>query len=236
MLRLQFNTFLEEAHEAIGLQQLGHAFAGVAAHFGYEHCVVLDTAKFDQGMGASIVFTGKSRTELATFADRNAFREHPMTHHARRTNAPFFVEQVRQHEAIARDDWSNSIPPEIRSGDTLVLPVHRDGDLVLICGCNGNAPDTSPLARAALHTAAHVVYDRIEALGARSTALVPLTSREAECMRWMSLGKNDGEIARIVGISTRTVRFHLRNAKEKLGAATRVEAIAILADGARNAG
>lgn len=51
-----------------------------------------------------------------------------------------------------------------------------------------------------------------------------LTPRELECLRWATSGKSHWEISRIIGISKRTVSFHLDNAKEKLNVRTLREA------------
>ena len=48
-----------------------------------------------------------------------------------------------------------------------------------------------------------------------------LSRRERECVYWMSLGKRDGDIARILNISARTVRDHLDSARDKFGVNTR---------------
>jgi len=53
-----------------------------------------------------------------------------------------------------------------------------------------------------------------------------LSPRELQCLQWASKGKTDGEIGVILSISARTARFHIENAKRKLGAATRVQAVA----------
>jgi LuxR family transcriptional activator of conjugal transfer of Ti plasmids len=51
-----------------------------------------------------------------------------------------------------------------------------------------------------------------------------LTQREEECLRWASRGLVDPEIAEQLGISIKTVAFHMENAKRKLGAKTRLAA------------
>jgi LuxR family transcriptional regulator, quorum-sensing system regulator BjaR1 len=53
-----------------------------------------------------------------------------------------------------------------------------------------------------------------------------LTDREKECMRWAALGKSEWEISQILGISEHTSEKHLLNAKAKLGATNRVQAVA----------
>lgn len=54
--------------------------------------------------------------------------------------------------------------------------------------------------------------------------LVQLTQREVAVLRWTADGKTSGEIAEIVGISERTVNFHINNAMEKLGVTNRTAA------------
>ncbi len=54
--------------------------------------------------------------------------------------------------------------------------------------------------------------------------LAMLNDREIEALTWVARGKTSAEIADLVGLSKRTVDFHLDNARIKLGAATRTEA------------
>jgi DNA-binding CsgD family transcriptional regulator len=51
-----------------------------------------------------------------------------------------------------------------------------------------------------------------------------LNDREVETLTWAARGKTSAEIAVILGLSKRTIDFHLDNARSKLGVATRVEA------------
>ena len=52
-----------------------------------------------------------------------------------------------------------------------------------------------------------------------------LTFREAEVFHWMREGKRNGEIAVILGCSTRTVEKHVENILRKTGAETRAAAV-----------
>ena len=52
-----------------------------------------------------------------------------------------------------------------------------------------------------------------------------LTKREAESLRLVALGRANSEIAAELQISVRTVQKHLENAYEKLGAASRTQAV-----------
>ena len=54
---------------------------------------------------------------------------------------------------------------------------------------------------------------------------VALNDREVECLTWSARGKTSPEIAAILGLSKRTVDFHIENACRKLNASTRTEAV-----------
>jgi DNA-binding response OmpR family regulator len=54
--------------------------------------------------------------------------------------------------------------------------------------------------------------------------VVDISDREVETLTWAARGKTSAEIAVILGLSKRTVDFHIDNARIKLGATTRIEA------------
>ena len=54
----------------------------------------------------------------------------------------------------------------------------------------------------------------------------PLTERETECLFWASEGKTSSEIACILGITERTVNYHLNQVTRKTGSMNRYQAIA----------
>jgi DNA-binding response OmpR family regulator len=78
-------------------------------------------------------------------------------------------------------------------------------------------------------------FDRLDAIIAARLAgvarnelwpkLIELNDREVETLTWAARGKTSAEIAQILGLSKRTVDFHIDNARAKLGAATRTEAV-----------
>ena len=53
---------------------------------------------------------------------------------------------------------------------------------------------------------------------------IELNGREIETLTWAARGKTSAEIAQFLGLSKRTVDFHIDNARAKLGVATRIEA------------
>jgi DNA-binding response OmpR family regulator len=54
---------------------------------------------------------------------------------------------------------------------------------------------------------------------------IDLRGRELETLTWAARGKTFAEIGEILGLSKRTVEFHLDNARRKLGVPTRTQAL-----------
>ena len=59
----------------------------------------------------------------------------------------------------------------------------------------------------------------------------PLSPREREVLELLALGCHSRQAARELGLSPETVRTHIRNAMRKLGATTRVQAVALAVEG-----
>lgn len=80
-----------------------------------------------------------------------------------------------------------------------------------------------------MHLYATLVHSRIlmlmEELGELETGN-PLAARERECLQWLARGHRSDRIAEHMGITPRTVEFHLKNARNKLGGRTREHALA----------
>jgi DNA-binding CsgD family transcriptional regulator len=63
--------------------------------------------------------------------------------------------------------------------------------------------------------------------GKASATDSPLTRRELDCLLLLAQGRRNAEIGKSLEISVPTVEMHLKNARLKLGARTRVHAVAI---------
>ena len=53
---------------------------------------------------------------------------------------------------------------------------------------------------------------------------VSLSEREAEALTWAARGKSSAEAAMLMGVTERTVNFHVENAMRKLGVGSRIQA------------
>lgn len=114
----------------------------------------------------------------------------------------------------------------------LVVPIrthHGSLGLVSSGGDRGKLAPEEVSVLAAFFTAALL---RAEALEGANRTPTPsfLTLRERECASLLVQGFTDAQSAIALGISTETVRFHLDNARRKLGARTRAQ-LAVIAAG-----
>ncbi|WP_346658860.1 helix-turn-helix domain-containing protein [Bradyrhizobium sp. CW1] len=57
-----------------------------------------------------------------------------------------------------------------------------------------------------------------------------MSPRELECLEWSSRGNSAGDIGIILGITERTVCFHLNNARAKLGVGSLRQAVVPLTE------
>ena len=93
----------------------------------------------------------------------------------------------------------------------------------------GYADDsTDEPSLAELTAFAHHAHGLLERFSAPSDAVVqtPLTARERECLLWIASGLNSKAIAQRLNVSHETVNEHVANARRKLRAKTRSEAVA----------
>ena len=83
---------------------------------------------------------------------------------------------------------------------------------------------TKPIDFEILHT---IVSARLAGVARNEVwpALADLTDREIETLTLAARGKTSAQIARVLRLTKRTIDFHLDNARVKLGARTRTEAV-----------
>lgn len=113
-------------------------------------------------------------------------------------------------------------------GDALgAMAFGRDDAIgALHIGFQDSEPD--PPRDELVAAAASLVVERILQLGdpVPKPLAIRLTARERDIMGFLSEGKTDWEISRILGISEATARFHVDNARRKLGGSNRAQGVA----------
>ncbi|MET0305422.1 MAG: AAA family ATPase [Solirubrobacterales bacterium] len=115
---------------------------------------------------------------------------------------------------------------EVRAGVALAAAGEREQGLERLNDAYRTARKlgAQPLASEAAHEVAALGDSVASRLGKRAAAESPLTRRELEVLRHVSIGRTNREIAQELFLSPRTVDMHVRNILRKLDCRSRVEA------------
>lgn len=228
--RLEAAELLAAAVSARG-REVGLPFIAAAADIGSPHPLVDRTGR----PLAETVFRWLD-PDLRYWEDRAFALRAAFVRATRICSEPFFFQDGqfgswRENSALAAMGEDGPIET-FGVGAAIVAPAYLPGGV--IGAVVWATPDTDLEVRAVFdgHAAAlHVLALKFlstyaDAFGpARPSVAARLTRREIQCLKWAAAGKTDREISSIVGISLPTVRFHVTNATNKLGAAGRAQAI-----------
>lgn len=215
-------------------QEVGNVLATGIATLGFQTYVVgAMPAAGDPNPGSFVVHNWPDSWTEAYFS--RGFGLHDPVPRAVMVNAmPFTIGELRSGKAgVVITPGAAEVlrfADAIGRGSGLVVPIagpHGYHGIAVICG---SGPEPVGRVRAILHLWAIYAHDRLLHLHGRvQTAETGLTAREVAVLRQMRNGGSDQDIATALGISVRTVRFHVNNLRRRLGARSRAEAL-ILAE------
>jgi LuxR family quorum sensing-dependent transcriptional regulator len=167
---------------------------------------------------------------LERYVARNYVDHDPVVSRMKHLQAPF---QWRDAAEEIRIDHDGEIvmgdAGEFKLRDGLAFPlVTLDGQIVMV-SLGGERIEMSGVEFGMISLVATYAIGRAMQLHNTQTPTIEhieLTPRERECLKWAAVGKSEWEISQILGISEHTSEKHLLNAKTKLGAVNRVQAVA----------
>lgn len=195
-----------------------------AANYGFSRVSFFDLRRGATNASEAIVCTDIPRRVLQRVDRIGDFSAHPLVERARATSAPFEFSLAATLGLLGKNAHN---PAHVAQANGFVIPVRQDNTVVAMATLIGAKPSLSHLAQDALKLAVQAGWHRLHELstGTSSTETPNLTPRELECLTWVARGKTDAQIANVLSVSPRTVRFHIDNAKNKLGVGTRVQAV-----------
>jgi len=229
---------------ASSLVELGSEIVRVARHLGFAHYLYGARVQLPNGDNLQYIYSGYPEDWMGTYLSENYVAIDPVVDHCffQNSNVPLlWTEDVFDtHERKAF--WEAAQGHGVGSG--LSVPIRGSrGEVALFSVAN---PEKGRDALAhQVHTAGtmyllgsyvHEAIRRLVYTPEQVALHTPeLTPREIECLKWWVAGKSAWEIAQILSVSERTIRFHLDNVKRKFGARGKTEVIskAILSNIAR---
>jgi LuxR family quorum sensing-dependent transcriptional regulator len=226
---LQAVTVADAIRHARSAPEIWRALKAYAEPLGFTHFSVLSPMEASEvKLKPHVIYADAPAAFIDAFDQRGLLRHHPLIQHALTTAEPFTTRQVQARGLTPEQKKAlEFIGTELNLTAGFVVPVRRNGTLLGIVSYAGQTCRMGPIERSILHLLAHTgLVHALELKDAKDVPPIGLSPRELQCLQWASRGKTDAEIGVILGISARTARFHIENAKRKLGAATRVQAVA----------
>jgi DNA-binding CsgD family transcriptional regulator len=172
---------------------------------------------------------------LTLYSERNFVANDYVVAEARRRIAPFTWLEARAQRALSDAEqqiWDTAV--QWGWTDGLSVPIHGPGGYFAAVVMAGKQRPVPPSLMNRLHLLAFLTHERCRTLSKLPMVEDPkaaLSSRELECMRWVGAGKTDWEIGKIMSLAPTTVKSHVDQARKKLGARTRPQAVARLVFG-----
>jgi DNA-binding CsgD family transcriptional regulator len=223
-LDLHFAEALSQIRNASSPGKLWAQLKAFAAHLGYSHLAGADGARLAGGAAKAIFYTDAPRIP-SEIDSAYSYASAPFVERALRSPTPFLMSELRDDLTMS-GPWSQLLADVVKRGDGLIVPVYDGDEPVAGFIFGGEKPDTSTYGCALLQVVAHLAFARYRALQTDATRpLHALSVREIQCLRSIAAGKSDSATAVVLGISPRTVRFHVDHAKEKLGCTSRIQAV-----------
>lgn len=214
--------------QARTVDEVAKTALAITAELGLHSLSVVKKPADDASAEDAILFTNVPDSQVSKYRSRGYAGVDPIVQRTLRGDGARLLSGIGE-ERLSELERKVFSSYHCASGvkDGLAIPVRRSVHPDGVITFGGVEPDLSAPAQAALTVLGHVIYGRLEELRSapqpRGKAM--LSPREIEVMTWVAQGKSDAETAVILSMSERTARFHMANAKAKMNASTRVQAV-----------
>jgi len=219
----QLQVLLAEENEYLVFDKI----AEIAKQLGFDHCAYGIRASLPVSRQRIVMFNTYPVEWRDRYTKQNYLAVDPTVQHGLRSLLP--VVWTDELFANARDFWEDARAFDLRFG--WCQPC-RDAQGVLgMLTVARSHEELSPaemqdksIRLAWLAQITHIAMARIVVKKLVPEASVRLSNKETAVIRWTAEGKSAAEIAEIMGLSIRTVTFHIGNVVKKLNAANKTAA------------
>ena len=218
------------------VESLTRSVDAIASELGFEHWIYGALVAVTPTRSEQFVLNGYPDDWRNHYLEAGYTFRDPTVNYSRTHVVPtLWSELARSPGELARPDpVGQRIVDEARDfglAKGLSVPLHGLGcqfGMMSYAAADPNHPITESTVCAEAMLLATYVHQAASNLmfGSRMRDIRALSQRERECLKWAAEGKSEWEISQILGISEHTSEKHLLNAKSKLGAVNRVQAVA----------
>jgi DNA-binding CsgD family transcriptional regulator len=225
-------SFIEYGTRPTSIETLTAAFRDALEQLGFRHfacCSHVDPSKPPRR--AVMVHTYPSKW-AQTFSERRLYEIDPVLLRAERTFLPFFWDSPEFRAQLTkpqREILREAASMNLIGGYT--IPIHMPwmpGVAHASCSVVPDAPSVRPVDYFCAQLMAMYLCNAVSREPQMPSELVPrklLSARERQCLELVAQGKSDWIIGQILRISEHTVHRLIESAKQRLGVATRMQAV-----------
>lgn len=222
--------FVDATNGATDAQDLRRLLMDELRARGFDYTVYSQLSRYQESgdFGDLLLIVTYPDDWVVRYATKNYAEVDPVAHTARHSRRAFSWASVAERDLLPRQ---RQVMEECRAaglygGITVPLFGPR-GDSALLSVAGPHVEDHPGTVRtiASLAHQFHLVHEDLTDDTAEVPAFVPLSPREREVLTWSARGKSTWDISEILGISERSVTFHVNNAMRKLDSASRIMAI-----------
>jgi DNA-binding CsgD family transcriptional regulator len=221
--------FLQNAQDVTSLDALNRRFAEVVEPFGFSMFQYCHLATPGQPLLPRMLFGRPDERWNQCYRQQRMFKRDPALNAIFSNARPFTWSDIRRNATLDVDCRIFDEAAELGLCEGLVIPIHGPHGSVAGLQVVGGEPNLDPALRPTLH-ALGLMYGALglplSELDADRTPKRGLSPREKECLLWAARGKSDWDTGMILGLSERTVSMHCDRARARLGARTRIQALA----------
>ena len=228
MLPVAF-TFIEASNNATSIDDLNAQFSEAARQMGFP-VVFVGAATHPQTYGSEspILHNTMNVKWIEHYLGQDYAPNDPVVRNVASRNLPFRWSELPLETKLQRQLMHEAQDVGMREG--IAVPIHGVNQDLFFVSLVTDIPDAMAgisLPHLRLMTVQlQSSYLRLANNIARQAAQMPLlTPREKDCLSFCAMGKTSWEIGQILGITEKTVDFHLANAALKLDANSRILAV-----------
>lgn len=235
MLQNEWSDYVERLLETKTLhdvQAVCHKIADEMGFSGFVYGINVPTSFVESKI---VIVNGYPQAWRERYDSAGYIAIDPTIAHCAKSTMPLIWDEVERFESrnsVTSAFMSESRDFGLKSG--LSVPVHGSrgefGMLSLTTSEDyGHAKPRMLAELPLIHLLTSFIHEsvrRIVSVDSFSSAGKELSRREAECLLWTSEGKTSWETSVIMGVSERTIVFHLQNVTKKLNVKNRVQAVA----------
>jgi|25_taG_2_1085351.scaffolds.fasta_scaffold06248_2 DNA-binding CsgD family transcriptional regulator len=195
-------------------------FEEILFHCGLDRYSYVYTPLHPGRVNEVFIFGNYDARWVETYKSKKFFQSDPVLLTSSNTSFPFFWEEIPTESRVRSEIFDLAHDYGIEKGFS--IPIHDPGSGFGSIHVTSDSNDSGFEQRISSNSAALRLLSAIA--HGRFSSYVPssqkpyLSSRERECLYWVSQGKTYSETGLIMGITERTIKFHVNNMMVKLDA------------------